>query len=513
MRNKIFFLIGLCIFVYQRSFSQVVSQDNAQRVAEHFFESTNSANHRYPMQVHPWGSRDMPTMYVFYLSDQWVLVSGDRRVRPILAYSDANAGEFPAEEDMPPAMLYMLEWYSRQIDALRREATDVEYNTLWDSYLDANNRNINNRSVVVSPLLIRNGHENVWNQFGNNTMGASAEITKCYNKFCPPVNTSTQNCDHAFTGCVALATSQIIWYWQWPYAAIVEDDNSNSLLRIYDYSLMPYQLTNSSELAEADMVANLLHDVGVAVNMTYGCSESTAYPALIPSALQDVYGYHCSNLLYRSNYSNSQWINMMKGELDASRPISYGGHNDRGGHRFVVDGYNTDNTFHINYGRGGSHSGNYSIDSIYSGLNQLQSMVMNIRPNYPSCNSITIPSSNVWNTHFLIQNGGAINVGNRVVTNGMKGCILSGEYVNLTSGFQVKAGAEVYIAVKDMHCDDRGDESDFISPENVSYAPKKRDFENILPNIQKVIRDGKLCIIRDGKTFNIQGQEMREDTN
>ena len=46
MKTKIFFLIGLCIFVYQRSFSQVVSQDNAQRVAEHFLDSTNSANRR-----------------------------------------------------------------------------------------------------------------------------------------------------------------------------------------------------------------------------------------------------------------------------------------------------------------------------------------------------------------------------------------------------------------------------------------------------------------------------------
>jgi hypothetical protein len=40
-------------------------------------------------------------MYAVSQDSMWVLVAADVRVTPILAYSDANAGIFPKEEDMP----------------------------------------------------------------------------------------------------------------------------------------------------------------------------------------------------------------------------------------------------------------------------------------------------------------------------------------------------------------------------------------------------------------------------
>ncbi len=40
-------------------------------------------------------------MYAVSQDSIWVLVAADERVTPILAYSDANAGMFPEEEDMP----------------------------------------------------------------------------------------------------------------------------------------------------------------------------------------------------------------------------------------------------------------------------------------------------------------------------------------------------------------------------------------------------------------------------
>ena len=40
-------------------------------------------------------------MYAVSQDSMWVLVTADERVTPTLAYSDANAGMFPEEEDMP----------------------------------------------------------------------------------------------------------------------------------------------------------------------------------------------------------------------------------------------------------------------------------------------------------------------------------------------------------------------------------------------------------------------------
>ena len=40
-------------------------------------------------------------MYAVSQDSMWVLVAADERVTPTLAYSDANTGMFPEEEDMP----------------------------------------------------------------------------------------------------------------------------------------------------------------------------------------------------------------------------------------------------------------------------------------------------------------------------------------------------------------------------------------------------------------------------
>ena len=509
MKTKIYILLGLCFLACQGVHSQVVSMEMAQQVAETFFISKTPSEYPNIIQTHSFGNREQPTMYAFSSPDGWVLVAGDKRVLPILAYSDENSEAFPAEEDMPDGMIYLLEWYANQIEALRNENLNRVFNPQWEDYLDTNRRNTINRSVIVSPLLTRNGHENAWDQSGNN---GGNSISKSYNKFCPAIYDTISSCDHAVVGCVAVATSQIMWYWQWPYAAVVKDDNANQLVRNYNWKLMPYQLTDASSLEEADMVANLLHDVGVAVNMEYGCGASSAVPDSISVQLRNTFSYYAANLKKRSDYANSTWISMIKSELDSSRPVAYGGRRKVGtkyyGHRFVMDGYDSDNKFHINFGWGGTHHAYYSIDSIYNNYHYSQSMVMNIYPNYPSCSPTTIPSTDVWPTHFLIQNGGGINVGNRTITNGMRGSILSGEYVKLTSGFKVNMGAEVYIDVKDMHCDDRAGTFTHNN-EKVHQAPQKLPIPNTPSSAYKILRNGQVLIERNGHTYTLTGTEIK----
>lgn len=502
--KKIYIFLGLCVSFCFEIQAQYVSTDTALQVAENFFASRLSSKSKMSMQIHSFGSRKQPTMYAFSLADNWVLIAGDRRMPPILAYSDENGGEFPSVEDMPNGMLYMLDWYNEQVENLRDENIDRAYNSQWEVYLDTNHQEISSHSIVVGPLLIYDGNENIWKQSGNNN---GNDISKSYNKFCPPVHTTLESCEHAIVGCVAVATSQVMWYWQWPHAAIVNDDFGNKIVRHYDWSLMPFQLTNSSELSQADMIANLLHDVGVAVNMSYGCNGSSAQPDNIPPALRNKFGYNASNLLKRNNYVENIWLHLIKDELNALRPVLYGGQSATEGHRFVIDGYDSDNKFHINYGWGSWGNGFYSLNNISYNTNQ--SMVINIHPNYPSCTLLVIPSTEVWNTNFLVQNGGAISVGNRTVTSGMQGAILSGESVTLTSGFQIEAGAEVYIGIKDMHCDDDRGEI-FIDEDapNFHYAPQKEG-SITAPSATKILRDGQILILRDGRIYTPTGQEVK----
>ena len=108
----------------------------------------------------------------------------------------------------------------------------------------------------------------------------------------------------------------------------------------------------------------------------------------------------------------------------------------------------------------------------------------------------------------MIQNGGGINVGNRTITSGMHGGILSGEYVKLTSGFKVNAGAEVNIAVRDMHCDDRVELYESDGNENEWRTPQRHEITNEESSARKFISDGQLYILRGGKTYTITGMEI-----
>ena len=104
-----------------RCYSQFVSADLAGQVALEFLSSNDKLYDGTPeiLGVQALGSNREPSMYAISTTSHWVLVAGDLRVEPILAYSDGPSGVFPTKEEMSPGMEYLLMWYENQIDALR----------------------------------------------------------------------------------------------------------------------------------------------------------------------------------------------------------------------------------------------------------------------------------------------------------------------------------------------------------------------------------------------------------
>ena len=145
---------------------------------------------------------------------------------------------------------------------------------------------------------------------------------------------------------------------------------------------------NPNYMEERNAIARLMRDCGEAVNMVYcdgGCS-SGAYISDVPDALRSFsYSDDVTHLTKFFNASN--WLNLLKDDLDAGYPVLYGGVDllDLSGHAFVCDGYRDDNTFHFNWGWNGQHN------NMWCTLNQLnpnnhsfvsmQEAVFNIHPN------------------------------------------------------------------------------------------------------------------------------------
>ena len=108
-----------------------------------------------------------------------------------------------------------------------------------------------------------------------------------------------------------------------------------------------------------------MHACGVSVFMEYTPSNSGAAPCDIPYALIHNFGYN-PNIYYAAKdyYKRQTWDSLIVCELNAKRPILYGGRGSLGGHRFVLDGVDNEGRYHFNFGWNGSDDGYYELDAL-----------------------------------------------------------------------------------------------------------------------------------------------------
>lgn len=293
-----------------------------------------------------------PNLYIFNANPGFVVMSADDCVRPILGYSLTNV--FVAE-GMPENIKGWLQGYSDQIqDAIDNAATaDASVRAEWQS-LKNGRADKAPSDVVVGPLI-----ETRWNQ------------SSPYNNLCP---------SSSVTGCVATAMAQVMKYHNFPshgigfHSYIPESHPEYGTLSVdyystnYDWTHMTNTYGVSSTAEEQLAVATLMYSCGVSVNMDYSPSSSGAVTAFVADALKLYFGYSSDvRHVSRSEYSDSDWIAMLKADLNLNRPIQYHGNGSGGGHSFVCDGYRTDDYFHFNWGWGGYCDDYYVIDNLNPG--------------------------------------------------------------------------------------------------------------------------------------------------
>lgn len=384
--NRIILLIifGLTFPLIQ---GKQVNVGNAERVAKQYFKSISKGGARgvddlkldYTAFSDKYTSSgksiDASVCYYIFNSishDGFIIVSGDDRVMPVLAYS--LEGIFN-RSDMPPNLKAWLESYKLQIESalIRPDKPDACTEKMWQNLLEG--EYITEGNSVVAPLI-----QTKWNQ-GN-----------FYNALCPydyDSNTRT------VTGCVATAMGQIMKYWNWPGSGTGSHSYTHPRYGIlsanfggttYAWTSMPNTLTSSNI-----SVATLLYHCGVSLEMDYNTPAeggSAASTADVEDALENYFGYSSNiQVIQRSSYSESQWIQKLKAELDAGRPVQYAGSGSDGGHSFVCDGYDSNSYFHFNWGWGGSSNGYFIISELNpgnvsqtEGFNSNQRAVIGIAP-------------------------------------------------------------------------------------------------------------------------------------
>lgn len=328
--------------------------------------------------AHTFETNGSPTVYAFSSGEGYILLSADDVAAPVLGYSDS--GSFNVNE-LPPQMVWWIEQYSKQIaTAAAREGTvnqEFLFSTVGTAQSDVAGRKI------IAPLMTTK-----WNQDAP------------YNLLVPGSSAS----NHYPTGCVATAMAQVMKRWQYPskgegYGYITlpagtTGDAAMDLSVTYDWgNMLNEYIRNQYSETQANAVATLMKACGYASKMTYAAGGSGALARFSAEALVKNFGYN-ANLRYceREYYSNSQWEEMVYAELEAGRPVMYGGQSSSVGHEFVCDGYAGNGYFHFNWGWGGMSDGYFLLAALdpssvgigggtgNDGYNSNQDIVIGVQP-------------------------------------------------------------------------------------------------------------------------------------
>jgi hypothetical protein len=361
--KQLMLLLGF-IFLFASAFATHVDENTAKTAGQNFLaDRTDSSLLKHTTDLKlvykPTASSVGPTaisnqnvlFYVFNADPLgFVIVAGDDAVTPILGYSDESSFD---PDHIPGNVKKWLEDYKDQIRYMidNQFVATKEIELEWDQLVNGSSVSSPKSTVGVNPLV-----QTKWNQ------------APYYNALCP---------GNSVTGCVATAMAQIMKFWNFPemgtgfhsynhsnYGTI----SANFASTTYEWGSMPNQVSGSN-----NAVATLMFHCGVGVDMDYSPSSSGAYVISAQSpvencaefALKTYFGYKTTlQGVQRANYSETSWVNLLKGELDAGRPILYAGFGSGGGHAFVCDGYDNNGYFHFNWGWGGTYDGYFSINAL-----------------------------------------------------------------------------------------------------------------------------------------------------
>jgi hypothetical protein len=273
-----------------------------------------------------------PSLYIInYKGGGFVVIPADKRVEPVLAFSDK--GYFPVSAQLPDGVSNWLNVGDKNMQLLRKNTTlhsPTMVKNLWTELkvpvLNNSGKTIDvaqpppppceptYSSQQVGPLLQTAWAQGIpYNQNANIPLG-----NYFYGSGRDPV------------GCVATAMAQVMYYWKYPAS--------------YNWSIMPLTSTAGTYTAAGETeISRLMYNVGSSVHMTYapgGSSPASSWADLVPNytavGLEGSFGYSSAT---GSSYNNSTSYFTVLSNLNSNYPVILAGATSTEGHEWVCDGY------------------------------------------------------------------------------------------------------------------------------------------------------------------------------
>ena len=274
---------------------------------------------------------EAPAYHLFVGKDEqrFVIVSGESQMNEVVGYGRLTTGNAAS---LPPQVHALLQQYTetvRQVRAGQAPAATAPKNL----------------RRYVEPLI-----DAQWGQ------------SYPYNSKTPRVGGKP-----TYTGCVATAAAQFLYFFKWPlqrpplYVRSEGDEADTSPTYLWDLMKGTREQMNSTRAAAA--VGRLLLDVGKAIRITFGTQASPSNIEYTLDALQNDFGY-TTRLLHRDRMKADEFREAIMQEISDGYPVMMCG----GVHAFVYDGYDRRGFVHANFGWDGQGDGYYDINTITTPL-------------------------------------------------------------------------------------------------------------------------------------------------
>lgn len=341
--KRIFTLLLACVLLTAVSASPIEEED-AAKVAQSFLKGKRIVPVLVETSVKPRSSHGalLTPYYIYNAEDDggFVIVSGCDELPAVVGYSDK--GNFDTSRINPALADYLQSYACYVQDVLEGKAMAHAEEEMREP-------------TIIVPALCKT----VWSQ----------EFP--FNYYCPKDKNET--CP---VGCVATAMSQIMYYWKWPLKGRGSVNyESSAISKIYKLDLSGSEYlwtlmkTNASsgviKKNQQEAMGQICFDAGMSVSMQYGAGGSGAFSEGVPQALVNHFSYKASTIKSFSRDCIStldEWKTLLKNELLLSRPIYYAASSSSaGGHAFILDGFDSNDYFHVNWGWGGFCDGYYDL--------------------------------------------------------------------------------------------------------------------------------------------------------
>lgn len=341
---KKYLLLLFTLVFAMTSYADKVTEQQALQKAQRFFKDKQIVSKSLTRSMTRGDqSASQEDFYVFNAEKNggFVIISGDDRTPEVLGYADSGSLDL---NNLPPNLKGWLEEYSKQIKALDHSGITQKIKT--------SKAVTRTTKTPVEPLITTK-----WGQYSP------------YNLQCPEIDGK-----HCVTGCVATAMAQIMNYHKWPQEACAAIPAYTTATRQIQMEALPPTTFKWDKMRDrywegeqgesADAVAELIRYCGQAVEMNYDINESGSSES--PWHFMKYFGYgKNAKTVSMSQYTITQWEDILYKELSEGRPIIYWGANLVTAHDFICDGYDGNGYYHFNWGWSGDADGFFLLSLLY----------------------------------------------------------------------------------------------------------------------------------------------------